>query len=130
MHLLLSLLNSFRSLTGMQAKTTPHNLLRYARLVIATMAISAAAAAANTVLPDLQMGCLYSKNLTVKMRVCNSEDPVEAVGVYCRVPTVAYGEIRIAPGNWDSVSHAMDKSISKLHVAHTAITCMFSLALV
>jgi hypothetical protein len=77
-------------------------------VVVATVAISGVVAADpqdnDTQANLLQMGCLYSKNLTSKMRVCNSEDPVEAAGVYCRVPLVRYDEIRISPGNWDSVS--------------------------
>jgi hypothetical protein len=50
-------------------------------------------------------GCLHAKELVSQIRVCNSEDPVEAVkyGI-CRLPEVDYMEIRIFSDNWESIT--------------------------
>ncbi|CAB9509326.1 Metabotropic glutamate receptor-like protein [Seminavis robusta] len=50
-----------------------------------------------------EQGCLYSKNLTSQVRVCNSEDPLEALSLgLCRPPPTDYAEIRIRPADWHS----------------------------
>jgi hypothetical protein len=98
-------------------------------VAMVSSAISSFGAANSNLQPNLHMGCLYSKNMTDKMRVCNSEDSPDAAGVYCHVPTVSYDEIRIAPGNWDSVSHgrgAVPKANSILSLVCYVLlyTCM------
>lgn len=50
-----------------------------------------------------QKGCLYSKNLTGRVRVCGSEDGPDAVASgLCEMPAMDYPEIRLVPGNWES----------------------------
>ena len=51
-------------------------------------------------------GCLHMKELVSQIRVCNSEDPLDAStsGTICQIPNVDYMEIRIFADNWDSVT--------------------------
>jgi hypothetical protein len=50
-------------------------------------------------------GCLYAKELVSHIRVCNSEDPLEAsTSGICRSPEVDYMEIRIFSDNWESIT--------------------------
>jgi hypothetical protein len=50
-------------------------------------------------------GCLHAKELVSHLRVCNSEDPVEAsASGICRLPGVDYMEIRIFSDNWESIT--------------------------
>ncbi|CAB9531373.1 unknown protein [Seminavis robusta] len=62
--------------------------------------------AATTATNPYQQGCLYSKNLTRQIRVCGSEDPLpEAVEKgWCRMAPIDYPEIRIIPGDWESIA--------------------------
>lgn len=48
-----------------------------------------------------QEGCLSAKNLTRKLRVCNSEDDPNEKN--CRRPQMDYAEIRLIPQDWESV---------------------------
>jgi hypothetical protein len=50
-------------------------------------------------------GCLHAKELVSQIRVCNSEDPIEAsTSGICRLPEVDYMEIRIFSDNWESIT--------------------------
>ena len=50
-------------------------------------------------------GCLHTKELVSQIRVCNSEDPLEAsASGICRLPEVDYMEIRIFSDNWESIT--------------------------
>lgn len=46
-------------------------------------------------------GCLYSKNITRKIRVCNSDDDPNSKA--CRRPQMDYAEVRLIPQDWESV---------------------------
>ena len=62
------------------------------------------AATANTVNPYTS-GCLHAKELVSHIRVCNSEDPLDAsASGICRSPEVDYMEIRIFSDNWESIT--------------------------
>jgi len=51
-----------------------------------------------------EQGCLYANNVTRHLRVCGSEDPPDAAWKgLCRVHTIEYPEVRIIPGDWESV---------------------------
>ena len=50
-------------------------------------------------------GCLHAKELVSHIRVCNSEDSLDAAASgRCRTPDVDYMEIRIFSDNWESVT--------------------------
>ena len=62
------------------------------------------ATTANTVNPYTS-GCLHAKELVSHIRVCNSEDPLDAsASGICRSPEVDYMEIRIFSDNWESIT--------------------------
>ena len=65
-----------------------------------------------------EKGCLYSRNLTAQIRVCGSDDPPDAsVRGICRHAPFGYDEVRLLPGNWDSVRNNIKQYCSiLLHV--------------
>ena len=59
----------------------------------------------NVIINPYTSGCLHTKELVSQIRVCNSEDPLEAsASGICRLPEVDYMEIRIFSDNWESIT--------------------------